>query len=102
MLIDSIELKKRIDEYCVKYRPNSYTLTRLIEEMEKQPEPILAQKNYEADYSNDVNVTHSIKLDLAVEVFVKMMEEMESITIKDFLQELMYQYDMSQYDILER
>lgn len=61
------------------------------ESMEKTK--YVTQKEFEPDYSNDCEVASAIRLDLAVEVFIKMIDEM-GISFQDFLGELMYKYGL--------
>lgn len=58
----------------------------------------ITQKEFKPDYSKDCEVASAIQLDLAVEVFVKMIDEME-ISFQDFLGELMYTYGLEPEDV---
>lgn len=66
------------------------------ESMEKTK--YVTQKEFEPDYSNDCEVASAIQLDLAVEVFVKMIDEM-GVSFQDFLGGLMYKYDLEPEDV---
>lgn len=66
------------------------------ESMEKTK--YVTQKEFNPDYSKDCEVASAIQLDLAVEVFLKMIDEM-GITYQDFLGELMYKYDLEPEDV---
>ena len=83
------------------FGPKSKDIIDMIKECRVSKEPLLAPKEYKPNYDSDKNVSDAIKLDLAEELFTKMMEEMETISIKNFLQHTMYLYDMSEYDILK-
>ena len=101
MLVDGTKLIQMVNEFCIDKRPNSKDIIDMVLDCKIIEEPLLVPTEYEPDYGNDTNVSDAIKMDLAQELFVKMMEEMETISIKDFLQHLMYLYDMSEYDILK-
>lgn len=58
----------------------------------------VTQKEFKPDYSKDCEVAAAIQLDLAVEVFVKMIDEM-GISYQDFLGELMYTYGFEPEDV---
>lgn len=58
----------------------------------------VTQKEFKPDYSKDCEVAASVQLDLAVEVFVKMIDEM-GISFQDFLGELMYKYGLEPEDV---
>lgn len=58
----------------------------------------VTQKEFKPDYSNDCEVAAAVQLDLAVEVFVKMIDEM-GISFQDFLGELMYTYGLEPEDV---
>lgn len=66
------------------------------ESMEKTK--YVTQKEFKPDYSNDCEVASAVQLDLAVEVFVKMIDEM-GISFQDFLGELMYTYQLEPEDV---
>lgn len=101
MLVDETKLMQMVDEFCIEKRPKSKDIFDMIAKCRVSKEPLLVPKEYKPNYGNDRNVSDAIKLDLAVELFVKMMEEMETISIKDFLLHIMYLYGMSEYDILK-
>lgn len=65
------------------------------ESMEKK---YVTQKEFEPDYSKDCEVAAAVQLDLAVEVFMKMIDEM-GISFQDFLGELMYKYGLEPEDV---
>lgn len=58
----------------------------------------VTQKKFKPDYSKDCEVASAIQLDLAVEVFIKMIDEM-GISFQDFLGELMYTYGLEPEDV---
>lgn len=58
----------------------------------------VTQKEFKPDYSKDCEVAVAVQLDLAVEVFIKMIVEM-GISFQDFLGELMYTYDLEPEDV---
>lgn len=58
----------------------------------------VTQKEFKSDYSKDCEVASAVQLDLAVEVFMKMMDEM-GISFQDFLGELMYKYGLEPEDV---
>lgn len=58
----------------------------------------VTQKEFKPDYSKDCEVASEIQLDLAVEVFMKMIDEM-GISFQDFLGELMYKYGLEPEDV---
>ena len=101
MLVDGAKLIQMVDEFCTEKRPNSKDIRDMVLDCRTVKEPLLVPTEYKPNYENDTNVSDTIKLDLAEELFTKMMEEMETISIKDFLQHTMYLYDMSEYDILK-
>ena len=101
MIVDGKKLIQTVDKFCIEKRPKSKDIMDMIAECRITKEPLLAPKRYIPDYYNDADVENSIKLDLAQDLFVKMMEEMETISIKDFLQHIMYLYGMTEYDILK-
>lgn len=101
MLVDGIKLIQMVNEFCIEKRPNSKDIRDMVLDCGTVKEPLLVPTEYKPNYENDTNVSDAIKLDLAEELFIKMMEEMETISIKDFLQHLMYLYEMSEYDILK-
>lgn len=55
-------------------------------------------REYMPDYSKDCEVACAIKLDMAVELFVKMIDEL-GISIQDFLSHLMYVYGLEPGDV---
>ena len=101
MLVDGKKLIQMVDEFYIEKRPKSKDIMDMIKECRVSKEPLLVPKEYQPNYNSDTNVSDAIKLDLAEELFTKMLEEMETISIKDFLQHIMYLYDMSEYDILK-
>lgn len=101
MIVDGKKLIQTVDKFCIEKRPKSKDIIDMITECRMTKEPLLVPKRYIPNYDDDAGVENSIKLDLAQELFVKMMEEMENISIKDFLQHIMYLYDMTEYDILK-
>lgn len=58
----------------------------------------VTQKEFKPDYSKDCEVASAVQLDLAVEVFIKMIDEM-GISFQDFLGELMYKYGLEPEDV---
>lgn len=58
----------------------------------------VTQKEFKPDYSKDCEVAAAVQLHLAVEVFVKMIDEM-GISFQDFLGELMYTYGLEPEDV---
>lgn len=58
----------------------------------------VTQKEFKPDYSKDCEVASAVQLDLAVEVFIKMIDEM-GISFQDFLGELMYKYGLEAEDV---
>jgi len=58
----------------------------------------VTKKEFKPDYSKDCEVASAIQLDLAVEVFIKMIDEM-GISFQDFLGELMYTYGLEPEDV---
>ena len=66
------------------------------ESMEKTK--YVTQKEFKPDYSKDCEVAAAIQLDLAVEVFINMIDEM-GISFQDFLGELMYTYGLAPEDL---
>lgn len=102
MLVDGTKLKTMIEEYCVDKRPKSVDILKMIDECKISNEPILKAKEFEcSDFNDDSKVADVVKLRLAEDIFTTMMENMESVRIKDFLQHIIHLYDMSEYDILQ-
>lgn len=66
------------------------------ESMEKTK--YVTQKEFKPDYSKDCEVAAAVQLDLAVEVFIKMIDEI-GISFQDFLGELMYTYGLEPEDV---
>lgn len=66
------------------------------ESMEKTK--YVTQKEFKPDYSKDCEVAAAVQLDLSVEIFVKMIDEM-GISFQDFLGELMYTYGLEPEDV---
>ena len=58
----------------------------------------VTQKEFKPDYSKDCEVAAAVQLDLAVEVFIKMIDEI-GISFQDFLGELMYTYGLAPEDL---
>lgn len=58
----------------------------------------VTKKEFKPDYSKDCEVVSAVQLDLAVEVFIKMIDEM-GISFQDFLGELMYTYGLEPEDV---
>lgn len=58
----------------------------------------VTQKEFKPDYSKDCEVASAVQLDLSVEVFIKMIDEM-GISFQDFLGELMYKYGLEPEDV---
>lgn len=65
---------------------------------ERMVSKYVAQKEFKPDYSKDCEVVAAVQLDLSVEIFVKMIEEM-GISYQDFLGELMYTYGLETEDV---
>ena len=66
------------------------------ESMEKTK--YVTQKEFKPDYSKDCEVAAAVQLDLAVEVFIKMIDEI-GIYFHDFLGEQMYTYGLAPEDL---
>ena len=55
-------------------------------------------KEFKPDYSKDCEIACAIQLDLAIELFVKMIDEL-GISNQEFLAQLMYVYDLEPEDV---
>lgn len=98
---ESRTITDRID-YIMTYVTNKRVADELkdirfqCESMEKTK--YVTQKEFKPDYSKDCEVASAVQLDLAVEVFIKMIDEM-GISFQDFLGELMYTYGLEPEDV---
>lgn len=102
MLVDGTKLKAMVEEFCIDKRPKSIDILNMIDDCKISNEPILQPKKFECkDYDDNAKVSDAVKLSLAEDIFTTMLENMESISIKDFIQHIMYLYDLTEYDILK-
>lgn len=65
---------------------------------ERMVSKYVTQKEFKPDYSKNCEIAAAVQLDLAVEVFMKMIDEM-GISFQDFLGELMYTYSLEPEDV---
>lgn len=102
MLVDGTKLKAMVEEFCIDKRPKSIDILNMIDDCKISNEPILRPQAFECkDYDDNAKVSDAVKLRLAEDIFTTMLENMESISIKDFIQHIMYLYDLTEYDILK-
>ena len=90
----------RID-YIMPYVPGKRVADELKDirfQCERMITKYVTQKEFKSDYSKDCEVAAAVQLDLAVEVFMKMIDEM-GISFQDFLGELMYTYSLEPEDV---
>lgn len=102
LLVDGTKLKVMVEEFCIDKRPKSIDILNMIDDCKILNEPILQPKEFECkDHSDNSKVCDVVKLSLAEDIFTTMLENMESISIKDFIQHIMYLYGFTEYDILQ-
>ena len=97
---ESRTITDRID-YIIPYAKNKCVADELKDirsQCERMVSKYVTQKEFKPDYSKDCEVASAVQLDLAVEVFVKMIDEM-GISFQDFLGELMYTYGLEPEDV---
>lgn len=65
---------------------------------ERMASKYVTQKEFKPDCSKNCEIAAEVQLDLAIKIFVKMIEEM-GISYQDFLGELMYTYGLEPEDV---
>lgn len=97
---ESRTITDRID-YIMPYAKSKRVADELKDirsQCERMVSKYVTQKEFKPNYSKDCEVVAAVQLDLAVEIFVKMIEEM-GVSYQDFLGELMYTYGLEPEDV---
>lgn len=93
------KLHKMVDEFCIDKRPKSLDIHKMIRECTEY-NSILIPTEYKPNYSDDSEVASRIKLNMAVEIFETLLEELEDVSIKQFIEHYMYVCELTEDDIL--
>lgn len=100
IICDTDKLHKMVDDFCIEKRPKSIDIHRMIRECTVNKH-ILQQKEFEPNYLNDLEIENSIKLKIAIEVFHTILEEIDTISVRQFLEHYMCIYDLREEDLLK-
>lgn len=93
------KLHEMVDEFCVDKRPKSIDIHKMIHECTEY-DSILIPTEYKPNYSDDSEVSSRIKLNMAVEIFETLLEELKDVSIKQFIEHYMYVCELTENDIL--
>ena len=99
IICNTDKLHKMVDDFCIEKRPKSIDIHKMISECTEY-DSILIPKEFKSNYDNDSEVASRIKLNMAVAVFETLLEELEDISIKQFIEHYMYVCELTEDDIL--